>query len=299
MEQGLDHLNWSLVQAFLAVAETGSLSAASRKIGQSQPTLGRQIKAIEHGLGISLFDRQPRGFVLNKAGVRLLAHAQNMRQAAAQLSLAAAGQVQTLNGVVRIAASVIFSHYHMPKIIAKIRKAEPDIEIELAPSDTSDNLLFREADIAVRMYQPTQNDVIAKKLGEFTTGLFAHRDYLQQNGTPTGPLDLGKHDFVGFDSSTLIIDGMRAVGVQVDRHRFTVRCDQQAIYWELVCAGCGIGVAQSVIGQNDPEMVQVLPDIPIDNIPVWLVAHQALRNTARIRRVFDILAESIAKLTDA
>ncbi|MBL4805747.1 MAG: LysR family transcriptional regulator [Rhodobacteraceae bacterium] len=299
MDNLFENLDWALIQAFVAVAETGSLSAAARQTGHSQPTLGRQIKLIEAALGSSLFTRQPRGLQLNDVGAKILPMAQEMREAYRKFSLIAAGQSQSLKGVVRITASVLFSHYTLPPIIAHIRQQEPKIDIELAPSDTTENLLFREADIAIRMYRPTQEDLIARKLGELKTALFASNDYLARRGEPKSFEDMPNHDFVGFDRETLIIDGMKALGIPATRSDFSVRCDQQAIYWELVRAGCGIGIAQLKLGRGDQNMTQVLPQIPMANLPVWLAAPEALRITPRIRRVYDLLAEAIMPICDA
>jgi len=293
------NLDWSLVQVFLAVSETGSLSAAARKTGQSQPTVGRQIKAIETALGLPLFIRQTRGLVLNETGARLLTHAQIMQNAAAQITLEAAGQSKSLEGEVRITAPVLISHHYLPKILADIHAAEPNIELVLLPNDASENLLFREADIAIRMYRPTQEDIIAKKLGAFSMGLFAHRDYLEKRGTPKNLRDFANHDFVGFDQNPLIIDGMKGLGIQADQRTFKIRCDQLAIYWELVRAGSGIGATQTRLALQDPNIVQVLPQAKIAPLPVWLAAPNALRNTPRIRIVYDMLAKAVQKLTDA
>lgn len=295
----LRNLDWSLLQAFTAVAETGSLSAAARQLGQSQPTLGRQIAKVEAGLGAALFTRQPRGLALNEAGQALYPLALEMQNAARRLSLIAAGQSQSLKGTVRITASKVFSHYALPPILAKIRQAEPDIQLELAPSDSTENLLFREADIAIRMYRPTQEDVIARKIGEIKTGLFAHKSYLMRRGTPQAPADIGAHEMVGLDQNPLIIDAMKSLGIPRTREDFPVRCDDQAIYWELVKAGCGLGATQMRIGQETEGMVQVLPDLPLGNLPIWLVAAKALRQTPRIRRVYDLLATAIKPLCDA
>ncbi len=293
------NLDWSLVQVFLAVAETGSLSAAARKTGQSQPTVGRQIKAIEAALGLPLFIRQTRGLVLNETGARLLIHAQNMQNAAAQITLEAAGQSISLEGEVRITAPVLISHHYLPEILAAIHAAEPNIELVLLPNDATENLLFREADIAIRLYRPTQKDIIAKKLGAFSMGLFAHRDYLEKRGMPDNLSDFADHDFVGFDQNPLIIDGMKNFGIQADQKTFKIRCDQQAIFWELVRAGCGIGPSQTRLTLQDPDIIQVFPQAKITPLPVWLAAPNALRNTPRIRIVYDMLANALQKLTDA
>lgn len=296
MDKVLGHLDWSLVQTFLAVAETGSLSGAARQLGTSQPTLGRQIKAIEAQLGAELFRRQPRGFALTQTGAELVAPAKAMRDAMRQITLTAAGQQARLDGTVRITASVATSAMHLPQIIAKIRKLEPQISIELVPSDDTSNLLFREADIAVRMYRPTQLDLVTQHIGDIALGVFAARSYLAERGAPVSLADVVGHDFVGYDTHLHIIEGMAKVGIHVDRDFYKVRCDDHIAYWELVRAGCGIGFAQTIIGQADPLVVQLMKDVEIPPLPIWLTAHEAMRQTPRVRRVWELMAEGLKPL---
>lgn len=291
----IGNLDWSLVQAFLAVAETGSLSAAARELKASQPTLGRQIKQIETQLGADLFHRQPRGLSLTETGAALVAPARAMREAMHQITLTAAGQQETLKGTVRITASTATSCYHMPAIIADIRSKEPDIEIELVPSDDTRNLLFREADIAVRMYRPTQLDLITQHIGDMKLGVFAAKTYLEQRGIPTADTVL-EHDFVGYDTNPNIIDGLHQAGFLIDRNFFGVRCDDFLAYWELVRHGCGIGFSQANVGRGDPMVTEIDFGFPLPSLPIWLTAHEAMRQTPRIRRVWGLLADGLKPL---
>lgn len=294
MDKSLASLDWSLLQSFLAVAEEGSLSAAARKLGASQPTLGRQIKQIEDQLGVTLFHRQPRGFALTEIGAELLPPAHAMREAAMQVSMAAAGREQNIAGTVRIAASIFVAYFILPPIIANIRRTYPEISIDLLPNDASENLLFREADIAVRMYRPTQLDVITRHLCDLPIGMFAACDYLDRMGHPqTIEAVLSEHALVGYDQDEQILHGMRQMGLEAKRDWFQTRCDESVINWELVRAGCGIGFAQTHVGQRDAGVAQLLPDLPIPPLPVWLTAHQAMQQTPRIRRVWDMLAAEI------
>ena len=288
-------LDWSLVQAFLAVAETGSLSGAAKLLGSSQPTLGRQIKAVEAQLGSELFHRQPRGLSLTETGAALVDPARAMRDAVQQIALKAAGQQQRLDGTVRITASLVISAYFMPRIIANLRTLEPDIEIELVPSDASSNLLYREADIAVRMYRPTQLDLVTQNLGEIQISTFAAHSYLERRGMPTAQTFMD-HDFVGFDAIPTIIDGMQQGGLAVDRHFFGVRCDDSFTNWNLVRAGCGIGFWQQSIGRDDPLVQELDFGFPLPTLPVWLTAHEVMRQSPRIRRVWDIIGAGLRPL---
>lgn len=296
MDQPLSDLDWSLVQAFLAVAEQGSLSGAARALGRSQPTLGRQVKTLEAQLGAELFHRRARGFALTQMGAELVEPAQVMRDAVHKMSLAAAGQQAQLEGTVRITASVATSAMHLPRIIARIRQLEPQIAIELVPSDDTSNLLYREADIAVRMYRPTQLDLVTQHIGEIEIGIFAAKSYLAAQGTPRTPEAFLQHDLVGYDASVAIIKGFRALGFAIDRDAFKTRCDDNIAYWELVRAGCGIGFAQAEVGRRDPDVEEITLGLPLPTLPVWLTAHEAMRQTPRIRRVWELLAAGLKPL---
>jgi len=294
----LSNLDWTLIQTFVSVADKGSLSAAARALKISQPTAGRHIRAAESALGFELFQRAQRSFILSDAGQVLLPAAKEMAKAAARLSLLAEGRDSDLSGVVRITASEIVAHYLLPDILAKIQVQAPNIELEILPTNTAVNLLFRDSDIAVRMYRPTQLDLITRRVGELKLGMFAARSYVAKRGLPLRPEDIGQHDFVGYNDDPAIIDGMRAMGFDVDRSFFKIRCDQQTVVWEMVRAGCGIGITQERVGRADPDMVQVLPDMPLPVLPMWLTAPTALQSNARIRRLFDLLAMGLQNWSD-
>ncbi len=294
----LAHLDWSLVQSLIAVAEEGSLSAAARRLRQSQPTLGRHITAIEAQLGQEIFIRTRTGLALTDVGAALLAPAKDMEAAAARLNMVALGRDTALRGTVRITASVMMAHYVLPPILAQLRTAEPEIELELHASDETDNLLFHEADIAVRMFRPQQLDVVTRHVGDVSVGIYAADAYLDRAGTPQTLEDLRQHQWVGYDRSALIIDGFRNLGVNVDRGFFGMRCDNQTAYWQLVAAGCGIGVGQNNIARKTPGVREILTDVEIAPLPIWLTAHAALRKTPRVRRVYDFLDQGLQNLDD-
>lgn len=285
--------DWSLIQSFLAVAETGSLSAAARQLNRSQPTLGRHIQSLERDLGCQLFDRHPRGLRLSDSGSQLLPMAREMYAQMNAIALSVAGQSQQLSGTVRIAASIFASHYVLPPILAHIRQQEPTIELELVPSDSSENLLFRAADIAVRMYRPSQLDIITRHVCDLPLGVFAAHSYLDRRGTPETIDQLLQHDLVGYDSNDLILRTTRSLGWTINQNDFATRCDNQATYWELVRAGCGIGFSQTGVGRADPLVQELHLGLEIPPLQVWLSAHQAMRQTPRISRVWTLLAQGL------
>lgn len=293
MDNILSSLDWSLIQVFVAVAETGSLSAAAARLGRSQPTLGRQVQALEQALDAKLFERHARGLRLSALGASLLPLAHEMHGAMNALTLRAAGQSQRLEGTVRLTASVFVSHYLLPPILARIRAAEPAISLVLIPSDRSENLLFREADIALRMFRPTQMDIVTRHVTDLPIGIFAAKSYLDRVGRPATPQEVLDLDMVGYDTNELMVRAMRALGWPVTLDSFAVRCDNQATYWELVRAGCGIGFAQRSVGRSDPMVEEIDLNIAIPPLEIWLSAHPVMRQTPRIRRVWDLLAEGL------
>ena len=294
----LEQLDWSLVQSFLAVAETGSLSAAARQLGLTQPTVGRHVQSLEQELSVALFNRQARGMNLTDQGSALLEHARAMREAAEALSLHAAGKSSDLSGSVRITASVFSSHHYLPPIIAGLRESHPEIDIELVASDETENLLFREADIAVRMYRPTQLDMVTLHVGDVQLALFGSRHYLERKGRPDGVEDLMQHDLVGYDRNETMLREFRAAGYEVEREFFPVRCDNQTAVWELVRAGCGLGFAPLQAGLRDPQLEQLELGLPIPCLEVWLTAHEAVRQNPRVDLVWRALARGLAGTCD-
>ena len=296
MHKRMDNPDWTLTRSFLAVADLGSLSAAARSLSLSQPTLGRHIAALEAQLGLPLFSRAARGLIPTDAAAALLPHARAMRDAAARFALVAAGRGETIAGTVRITASRIVSHHILPRMLESLRRAEPGIEIELVPSDSTENLLFREADIALRMYRPTQLDVITTHLCDLPTAIYAATTYLDRRGRPQTLDELAHHDIIGFDRSDMIVRLMHSAGITVRREDFPLRCDDQIVYWNLVRAGCGLGGMQCLIADADPGVARAAPFLPLPSLPVWLTAPQALRQTPRIRRVFDHLRRSFKAL---
>lgn len=286
-------LDWALIPAFLAVLQEGSLSAAGRRLGRSQPTVGRQLEALESQLGVTLFHRNPRGLVPTDTAYALSSYAESMEQAAAALSLAASGRAQSVAGTVRITASEVVATYVLPGLIVPLLDAEPALQIELVATNTTDNLLLREADIAVRMVAPTQSELIAKRIGELEMGLFASDAYLARHGEPQGLGDLAGHRIIGYDRSDLIIRAMGAMGLEASRSDFPFRIDDQVAYTEAVVAGVGIGGGQVRLLAHRAGVRRVLPGLPLPALPVWLVAHRELRSAARVRRVYDHLAEGL------
>jgi DNA-binding transcriptional LysR family regulator len=285
--------DWSLWRSFAAVVEHGSLSAAARSLGLSQPTLGRHMEALEQGLGTTLFERTLQGLKPTDTALRLYEPVTGAQRALAEAAILAEGSTSALSGSIRITASTVTSHYVLPPLLRDLRETFPQIAIELVPSDSVENLLLREADIAVRMFRPTQLELITRKLGEIPVVTCAHQSYLDRRGAPRVVDDLFDHDLIGFDRSDLIINIARSIGFELKRSDFIVRTDSQTGMWELIKAGLGIGYAQAGLVRDTPGMVALLPGFRVPPLPVWLTTHRELFTSRRIRAIYDRLGEGL------
>jgi DNA-binding transcriptional LysR family regulator len=292
----MHNLDWTLLRSFLAVVEGGSLSAAAKAIGATQPTLSRHIRELETALGVILFTRSAQGLDPTKAALTLVDDARAMGAAAEALALKAQGRSQQLFGTVRITASVIVANLMLPPILAALRQAEPSIQIEIVASDTNQNLLRRDADIAIRMADPTQNALIARKLGETPIGLFATRAYFDRCGRVASKADLRRHDLIGLDRSDFLIRAFAGRDIELTREEFALRTDDGMLTWNLLLAGAGIGVGQVVLARRHPELEQVDAGLRLGALPVWLVMSEEVRTNARIRRVADFLSSALTDI---
>lgn len=285
--------DWNLIRSFAAVGETGSLSAAARQLRSSQPTVGRHIDELEKALGVKLFLRGRRGYELTEAGAALMVRAQAAAGAMAALSVQAFGQQDQIEGSVRIAASDVISGLVLPEIAARLALEEPGIQLEIVASDRVENLLRRDADIALRMVRPAQQELLARKIGDIPLRFCAARKYLDRKGRPQTTDDLLEHDLVGFDRSEQIIEGLAAHGLTVRSGAFRFRTDNHIVYWQAVRAGNGVGIAQEPLIARDEEVEALLPDVPLPVLPLWLTMHRDVQTSPRIRRVADFLGQEL------
>ncbi len=284
--------DWSLIRSFLAVLDQGSLLAAARLLKTSQPTLGRHIAELEGQLGVVLFERTGRGLVPTATAMQLAESAREMEAGALQLTRTLSGaQLQTI-GTVRITASTPVAVQLLPPVLARMRQALPDIQVELVSSNQVSNLLRREADIAVRMVRPEQGSLVARKIGSVGMGAYAHRNYLARRAPLSALPDLLHHDLIGSDTDPSILRGFQAMGYAVGPEAFSLRTDDFIVQWQAVRAGLGIGFVADYIACTDADVVRVLPDVlKIPDLPMWLAVHREIRTSRRIRAVYDFLAE--------
>lgn len=285
--------DWNQARAFLVTAEEGSLSAAARALGMAQPTLGRQVRALEARLGVALFERAGRGLLLTPTGSDLLVHLRAMGDAAGAASLVASGRSEAVEGTVTISATEIAAAYMLPRILGEFREAHPGIEVEIVVSNALSDLRRREADIAIRSVRPTDPELIARAIGQGRARLYAAHAYLDARGDPETPEALARLDFIGFADNTLLLRGLQAHGAPIAPDRFRLRSANHLVQWRMVCAGLGVGVMVDTVGDVEPLVRPAAPWFAPFTYDVWLVAHRELRTSRRIRIVFDHLAERL------
>jgi DNA-binding transcriptional LysR family regulator len=284
--------DWNQARAFLATAEEGSLSAAARALGLTQPTLGRQVASLEETLGVLLFDRVGRSLVPTEAGLSLLEHVRAMGEAANRVSLAASGRSQAIAGHVCISASDVVAQYLLPPVIGELRRKAPEIEIELVASNAVSDLRRREADIAIRHIRPEEPDLIARLVRETTARLYAASSWLEENGRPKTADDLAEASFVGFGDIDRMVTHLKAGGLPVSRRNFMVNSESSVLSWELVRRGFGIGIMSEDVAGCTPDVECILPDLAAVPVPYWLATHRELHTSRRIRLVYDLLGEA-------
>lgn len=282
---------WELYRSFLAVVREQSLSGAARALSLTQPTLGRHIDALETAFGASLFTRSQAGLLPTPAALALIPYAEAMASAARALARAASGDAEEERGVVRVTASEMIGTEVLPGILTTFRERHPRIDVELVISNRSEDLLRRDADVAVRMIKPTQSALLARRLGTLQLGLHAHPAYLKRHGVPRTLEELRQHPLIGFDSAASV-RRLPALPVPISRDLFSFRCDSDVAQYRALCAGFGISICQVALAKRD-GLVKVLPGALDFELGVWVVMHKDLKSSRRVRLLFEHLAHEL------
>jgi len=284
--------SWDFYRTFLAVLQHGSLSAAARDLGLTQPTVGRHIDALEKAVGAELFTRSQQGLLPTDAALALKPYAETLANTAAALLRAASGSKDKVSGTVRISASEVIGTEVLPAILAELQAKYPDLIVELSASDTVEDLLQREADIAVRMVAPAQEALLSRHIGTITLGLFAHRSYIERHGKPETREALRRHKLIGFDRQTAYIRMMRKRYSMLDGVSFSFRSDHSIALHNALRAGIGIGFYQIPLARRDASLVHLLPEIEL-SLDTWVVMHENLKTSPRCRVTFDALVAGL------
>jgi DNA-binding transcriptional LysR family regulator len=285
--------SWDLWRAFVAVIESGTLSGAARRLSVTQPTIGRQVEALEDALGYALFVRSQQGLAPTEAALALAPLAATMAATASALARTSVGAADGGAGRVRLTASEVVACEVLPPIISTFRAAHPHIDIELSANNEIEDLLTREADLAVRMRRPTQQALIAKKIGDVKIGLFARADYLARMGVPATLDDLQGHTLIGYDKQVALLDYLASLGADPPRQIFNIRTDNELAQIALLRAGVGIGGMQRPMARHSPELQPLLHSAFSIPMEIWLVMHEDLQRAQHIRLLFDHLENGL------
>lgn len=297
MQKSMDwtatNFDWNRARAFLVTAEEGSFSAAARALGTTQPTLGRQVTSLEDELGVALFERVGNALELTDSGVQLLEHVRRMGESAVAFSLTARGQAQTLQGSVVISASEVDAYFRLPPILAKLRAQEPGIDIEIVVSNEASDLKRREADIALRSFRPTQQDLIARKVLDDDIWLYGSSTMID-SFSDQSPAEVQDLQLLGWDRNHQIEDLLNQQGWQLTSANFAIHTQSHLLQLALVKQGLGLSFLPEKIGASISGIKRAFVNQgPIMQLPLWLVSHRELRTSARVRRVFDLLADEL------
>ncbi|HEY4068083.1 MAG TPA: LysR family transcriptional regulator [Burkholderiaceae bacterium] len=290
-----NHVGWELYRSYLSVLQEGSLSSAARALGIAQPTVGRHVAALEKALKLSLFTRSPLGLLPTEAALALRTYAEAMSSTAAALKRAAESEGEGVRGTVRVTASEVVGVEVLPPIIARLQAEHPALKVELALTNQVQDLLRREADIAVRMTPPKQESLIARHVGQVDLGLFAHKKYLSRRGTPRTLAELAGHALIGFDHETPYLRAARKSWPAWQRDAFALRADSDLAQLAMIRAGAGIGVCQVALARRDRQLVRVLAGEFTHGLQTWLTMHEDLRGSARCKVTFDALLQGLQR----
>ena len=286
-------MDWNQARAFCVTADAGSLSAAARVLGLTQPTLSRQVAALEATLGVALFERIGKRLALTEAGLGLIEHARAMMVAADAMALAAAGRSQDVCGRVTISATDAVSAYLLPRLVARIRQAAPQITLVIVASDSLSDLRRREADIAIRHVRPTEPDLFARRVADMTAHFYAAESWLARHGMPESVEDLSHVELLGFEPVERFCEQLQAAGISLDPSQFHIVSGNSVVLWEMVRRGLGVCMMLQEIAENMAGVVRLLSKFAGTPVPVWLVSHRELHTSRRVRIVFDCLANEL------
>lgn len=297
MNKSLQAFDWNHARAFLTMLDTGSLSAAARKLGQSQPTIGRQIAELETVLRVALFEKVGRRLLPTPAAHDLAEHVRTMAAAAERAALAAGGHSTEIDGPITITSSEAEAVYVLPPAIARLRALHPGITITLLVSNTPTDLARRQADIGIRSFVADEPDLIIRKIRDDPIHLYATPGFLEQVGPITSLADAAHAGLIGLSSPPAMGSALRELGIPVTEASFPIQTSCLMTYIALVRQGLGLGLLTPGTAGRQPGLVRVFDGPPLLKVPLWLACHRDLKTSRRIRIVYDFLADELARAT--
>ncbi|RKF19910.1 LysR family transcriptional regulator [Alginatibacterium sediminis] len=290
----MDKLNWEWIRWFIALSEHGSINKAAASLGVSQPTLSRNLATLEHQLELSLFKRSNQGIEISEHGLKLLDAARQMSKGADQILRTVQGSQQDISGTIRISVNEIIAFYVMPRLISEFRRLYPRIQIELVVSNSVSSLSKREADLAIRMFAPTQPDFVAKKLPDLPLSFYASHDYIALNGEPKTPEQLLQHSLIGFDQSTESIEAAARLGWKIKPENFAIRCDNLLVSIQLLLSGAGVLATHKGLAQQYRQIKELEVFKDTLSLEYWLVCHHDVHTNPRIRLLMNYISEQLS-----
>lgn len=296
MRKCMNEMDWNHLRAFHATATTGSLSAAARQLGLTQPTLSRQVAALEAALGVALFERVGRRLVLSQIGAEMLERIGVMAETVDMVALAASGRVQKISGKVSISATDTYSAYILPAIIERIRNEAPQITIAVVASNEISNLHRRDADIAIRHVAPARSGLSGQHIRDTEAYFYASNGWVARNAVPNLPTDLTGTTLIALEDAGRFAGYLHNIGIPVDPADFRLVANSSVAVWEMVKCGLGVAPMLREIADRTAEVTRLLPDMPPITVPIWLVTHAKMQSSPRIRLVQRILAEELARI---
>jgi len=286
-------MDWNLIRSYLMVAEHGSTLKAAKHLEVTQSTISRHLSELERQLSVQLFDRRKTGLVLTEKGLELLDYAKQMDNVADQMQSQASHYSSTVSGTVRVSASEVLAVNVLPHCLDTILNENPELQIEIVASNEAANLLLREADIALRMFEPRQQDLVSRHLLDIPVGFYSHQSYFENHGTVKSIQDFSAHRFIGFDVNTLFIDGAKRFGIKLKRDDFKIRTDSICAQNQCAIAGLGLVAMQDKLAKRIPGMKKANLGVDLPALPLYIVAQQELRASRKLRVVYDTLAEKL------
>lgn len=292
----LNYLSWDLIQVFSTVAKLGSLSKAAKVLNTSQPTLSRQIALLEKKLETTLFERSTQGLKITDLGSKLIESSELMQQASEQFLRIASGSALSLAGNVRVSANEVIGLYYLPQAMAEFNQLYPEIQVEVDISNQSTSLHKRDADIALRMFRPTQPELVAKRLPNIELNFVASKEYILKYGSPKNLHEINQHTLIGYDKDPLFIKSLRQLDFPVSDKNFYFKTDFLPLQIELARKGAGITITHKNLIKQWHELSVIMPEIRLPNLEFWLVCHADVQHNRRIRVLMNFLTTYMDEL---
>ncbi len=292
-------MNWDDLKVFLAVARTESLSGAGRQLKIDPATVGRRIARLEEGLGVALFAKSPQGYDLTRDGGRLLSHAEAAEQAVAFGTEDMSGEGDRgLKGVIRVGAPDGCANYVLPRVIARIAEAHPELEVQIVAQPRLFNLSKREVDFVVSVSAPTSGRLLVQKITDYHLSLAGMKWYMRQHGDVRGLQDLSTHKMVGYVPDLIFdkeLDYLEEIGVS----KVDYTSNSVSVQLNMIRAGLGLGVVHDFCLPYVPRLIRLLPDQIRLKRAFYLVRHADDRKVERLSRFADMLAVEMRAVVES